>query len=84
MNAMLTEPVLVGRRYGEWSCIGFQEVGFSLFGTLGPCLGQGPKSVPEPKIKLESGNRIKNQIDQFELKPEDPGFKNNLDIINPI
>ena len=24
------------------------------------------------------------QIDQFELQPEDPGFKNNLDIINPI
>jgi len=38
----------------------------------------------DQKRKLGLVNRIKKQIDRFELKPEDLGFKNNLDISNLI
>lgn len=38
----------------------------------------------DQKRKLGLVNRIKKQIDKFELKPEDLGFKNNLDISNLI
>lgn len=38
----------------------------------------------DQKRKLGLVNRIKKQIDKFELKPEDLGFKNSLDISNLI
>ncbi|MCM4168442.1 hypothetical protein DHD08_12200 [Arenibacter sp. H213] len=38
----------------------------------------------DQKKKLGLVNRIKNQIDKFELKPERLGFKNNLKISNLI
>src|SRR5690554_1199170 len=38
----------------------------------------------DQKRKLGLVNRIKKQIDKFELKPEDLGFQNNLDISNLI
>ena len=38
----------------------------------------------DQKRKLGLVNRIKKQIDKFELKPEDMGFKNSLDISNLI
>jgi transposase len=38
----------------------------------------------DQKRKLGLVNRIKKQIDKFELKPEDLGFKNNLNINNLI
>ncbi|QAA82296.1 IS110 family transposase [Aequorivita sp. H23M31] len=38
----------------------------------------------DQKRKLGLVNRIKKQMDKFELKPEDLGFKNNLNISNLI